>query len=122
MEMACVFRKPKLRRTLTTLDPGEFERLLAAFDVAWQAQRGERTHHGQSRRRWGGGFKGTFRGNREKLFFELFYFKCYPLQEVMAVLFGGSQGQVSHWVGVLAPLVNEALGPGLLCPPDALPI
>ena len=115
--MERVFRKPKLLRTLTTLDPGEFGRLLAAFDAAWQAQRGERTHEGQARRRkLGGGFKGTFKTSHEKLFFVLFYFKCYPLQEVMAVLFGLSQGQVSHWVGVLTPLVNAALSRELLLP------
>ena len=39
MNMERVFRKPKLLRTLTTLDPGEFERLLVVFDAAWQTQR-----------------------------------------------------------------------------------
>ena len=46
----------------------------------------------------------------------LFYFKRYPLQKVMAMLFGLSQGQVSHWVDVLTPLVNVALGQELLLP------
>ena len=32
------------------------------------------------------------------------------------MLFGVSQGQVSHWVGVLTPLVNAALGRELLLP------
>ena len=117
MDMERVFRKPKLLRTLTTLDPGEFERLLAAFDAAWQAQRTRRNYAGQKRQRAvGAGHPGTLPTTRAKLFFVLFYFKCYPLQEVMAVLFGLSQGQVSHWVGVLTPLVNEALGRELLLP------
>ena len=64
----------------------------------------------------GAGHQGTFSTAQAKLFFVLFYFKCYPLQEVMAVLFGVSQGQVSHWVGVLTPVVNEALGRELLLP------
>ena len=34
----------------------------------------------------------------------------------MALLFGLSQGQVSHWVGELTPLVNAALGRELLLP------
>ena len=46
----------------------------------------------------------------------LFYFKCYPLQEVMAFFFGLSQPRVSHWVGQLTPLVNAALGRELLLP------
>ena len=77
--MKRVFRKAKLLRTLTTLDPDEFERLLVAFEAAWQAQRGEHTHDGQARRRrLGGGFKGTLPTAQAKLFFVLFYFKCYP--------------------------------------------
>ena len=117
MDMERVFRKPKLLRTLTTLDAGEFERLLGAFEAAWQAQRSGRNYAGQTRQRAvGAGHRGTFATSRKKLFFVLFYFKCYPLQEVMAVLFGLSQGQVSHWVGVLTPLVNAALGRELLLP------
>ena len=117
MNMEPVFRKPKLLRTLTTLDLAEFERLAVAFDTVWQAKRDKRTFDGQERRRKrGGGYKGTFPTTHAKLFFVLFYFKCYPLQEVMALLFGLSQGQVSHWVGELTPLVNTALGRELLLP------
>ena len=117
MDIERVFRKAKLLRTLTTLGPGEFERLLVAFDAVWQDRRHGRNYAGQARQRQpGAGHKGTFATTRAKLFFVLFYFKCYPLQEVMAVLFGVSQGQVSHWVGVLTPLVNEALGRELLLP------
>ena len=117
MDIERVFRKPKLLRTLTTLDPGEFERLLVAFDAAWQSRRHGQNYAGQARQRQpGAGHKGKLATARAKLFFLLLYFKCYPLQEVMAVLFGVSQGQVSHWVGVLTPLVNEALGRELLLP------
>ena len=120
MDLERVFRKPKLLRSLTTLDAGEFERLVVAFEAAWQAERTERTFDGQARRRKvGGGDKSKLPGTREKLFFLLFYFKCYPLQEVMAVVFGLSQGQVSHWVGVLTPRVNAALGRELLLPARA---
>ena len=115
--MERVFRKPRLLRSLTTLDAGEFERLATAFEAIWQAQRQRRTFDGQDRRRAvGGGDKGKLPGTREKLFFLLFYFKCYPLQEVMGTFFGLSQGQVSHWVGVLTPMVNAALGRELLLP------
>ena len=117
MDIERVFRKPKLLRTLTTLDAGEFARLLAAFDAAWQAQRAGCNYAGQQRQRAvGAGHPGTLATSRAKLFFVLLYFMCYPLQEVIGVLFGLSQGQVSHWVGVLTPLVNAALGRELLLP------
>lgn len=117
MKMDVVFRKPRLLRALTTLDLGEFERLLAAFEIVWQERRAGSTHHGQTRQRQpGGGDKATLASPREKLFFILFYFKCYPLQEVMALFFGLSQPRVSHWVGELTALVNAALGRELLLP------
>ena len=78
MDMERVFRKPKLLRTLTSLDAGEFERLLAAFEVAWQAQRTERNYAGQTRQRAvGAGHQGTLPTAQAKLFFALFYCKCY---------------------------------------------
>ena len=88
MDTERIFHKPRLLRSLTTLDAAEFTRLAAALDAAWQAQRAEHTFDGQKRRRkLGGGDKATLASTPEKLFFLLFYFKCYPLQEVMGVLF-----------------------------------
>ncbi len=92
-----------------------------AFDTAWQAQRDERTFDGQERRRKrGGGHQGTFPSTRAKLFF-VFYCKCYLWQEVMALLFGLSQGQVSHWVGELDALDQRcSWAASGSCPPESL--
>ena len=120
--MERIFRKPKLLRTLTTLEVGEFERLLAAFDAVWQAQRRERTHDGQVRqRKLGGGFKGTLPTTRAKLFFVLFYCKCYPLQEVMAVLFGLSQGRSATGWACSRPWSTPRWGVNCSCPPGDPP-
>ena len=118
MDMAAVFRKPKLLRALLSLDAGEFERLLAAFEQSVQASRAEFNRFGEKRRRAPGatGNPGVLATPRARLFFVLFYFKCYPLQEVMGVLFGLSQPQVCLWVGRLTPLVNAALGRELVLP------
>ena len=116
--MEAVFRKPRLLRALTSLDAGEFSRLLAAFEQAVQTRRGQFNRFGQERQRAPGatGNPGALPTAKERLFFVLFYFKCYPLQEVMGVLFGLSQPQVCLWVGRLTPLVNAALGRELLLP------
>ena len=96
MDMEAVLRKPKLIRALTSLEAGEFARLLAAFEQSLQAVRQERNRFGEKRRRAPGatGNAGALPGAKARLFFVLFYFKCYPLQEVMGVLFGLSQPQV----------------------------
>lgn len=117
MDVERVLRSPRLLRSVTSLDRGEFERLLARFDELWQAQRGECTHEGQRRQRAvGAGAKGTLPDARSKLLFILLYFRLYPMQSVMGLLFGFSQQQASEWVGRLTPLVNQALGKELLLP------
>ena len=118
MDMEAVFRKPRLLRALTSLDAGEFARLLAAFEQEVQARRGRFNRFGQERQRAPGatGNAGVLSTSKARLFFVLFYFKCYPLQEVMGVLFGLSQPQVCLWIGRLTPLVNAALGRELVLP------
>ena len=116
--MDAVLRKPRLLRALTSLDAGEFTRLLAAFEQELQARRGQVNRFGQARQRAPGatGNAGALPTAKARLFFVLFYFKCYPLQEVMGVLFGVSQPQVCLWIGRLTPLVNAALGRELVLP------
>ena len=118
MDMEAVFRKPKLLRALTSLEAGEFARLLAAFEQESHTQRGRFNRFGQERQRAPGatGNPGVLPTAKARLFFVLFYFKCYPLQEVMGVLFGLSQPQVCLWIGRLTPLVNAALGRELVLP------
>ena len=118
MDMEAVFRKPRLLRALTSLDAGEFARLLVAFEQESQVRRGRFNRFGQERQRAPGatGNAGVLSTPKARLFFVLFYFKCYPLQEVMGVLFGLSQPQVCLWIGRLTPLVNAALGRELVLP------
>ena len=118
MDIEAVLRKPRLLRALTSVDAGEFARLLAAFEQVLQATRAEVNRFGQQRQRAYGatGNPGVLSTPTQRLFFVLFYFKCYPLQEVMGVLFGLSQPQVCLWVKRLTPLVNQALGAELLLP------
>ena len=116
--MEAVFRKPRLLRALTSLEAGEFAWLLAAFEQESQARRAEVNRFGEKRQRAPGatGNAGVLSTPKARLFFVLFYFKCYPLQEVMGVLFGLSQPQVCLWIGRLTPLVNAALGRELVLP------
>jgi len=62
------------------------------------------------KRRYGGGRKPRLTMMEDKLFFILFYFKVYPLQEVMALLFETSQGRVNEWIHQLSTVLQMALG------------
>ena len=117
MNMEAVFGKARLLRALTSLDRVEFARLEEGMDKLLAEQRTERRHDGLPRQRaFGAGGPGKLPTTRARLLFLLFYFKCYPLQEVIAFLFGMSQPQACEWIKKLTPLVNAVLGAELLLP------
>ena len=120
MNVERILRRPRLLRATTSLDQGEFARLLVAFEAAWtQATHGAQalTSRGTVRQRaLGAGSKGVLPTAADKLLFILFYFKGYPIQEVMGMFFGFSQQQASEWAGRLTPVLNAALGYEKLLP------
>jgi hypothetical protein len=103
--------KPRVLRAFTSLDREEFETLLHPFEQAWEAYVNHHLRHQQARkRRYGGGRKPHLLTIEDKLLFILFYFKVYPLQEVMAACFGMSQGRANEWIHKLSPILESALG------------
>jgi DDE superfamily endonuclease/Helix-turn-helix of DDE superfamily endonuclease len=102
---------PRVLRAFTSLDPEEFEILLIPFEKAWQDYIHRHYIHKKSRkRRYGGGRKPHLVAIEDKLLFILFYFKVYPLQEVIARIFGMSQGRANEWLYKLTPILETALG------------
>ena len=118
MNMDVVLRNRRLLRALTSLDRAEFVRLEMGLEMLLAAERLERRHDGQARQRafGAGGETSKLPTSAAKLLFILFYFKCYPLQEVMGLLFGMSQPQACEWIKKLTPLINMVLGRELLLP------
>ena len=118
MNMDAAFGKARLLRALTSLDRAEFARLEAGLEKLLAEERLARRHDGGVRQRafGAGGETSKLPTARAKLFFVLFYFKAYPLQEVMAWFFGMSQPQVCEWIKRLTPLVGTVLGRELLLP------
>ena len=87
---------PRVLRAFTGLDPSEFEKLLVPFAMAYHAYIYDQHVIKKARqRRYGGGRKPRLAAMEDKLFFILFYYKVYPLQEVLAFLFETSQGRVN---------------------------
>jgi len=102
---------PRALRAFTGLDQAEFEKLLTPFTIAYHAYMYD--HHVTKKvrkRRYGGGRKPRLAAMEDKLFFILFYFKVYPLQEVLALLFETSQGRVNEWIHQLSTVLQMALG------------
>lgn len=103
--------KPRDLVAATGLKQDEFETLLEAFEKAYgQAYPADRTVTGQARqRRKGAGNKGTLRRIDDKLLFILVYEKTYPLQTMLGLQFGISQGRVNEWIHRLTPILAQAL-------------
>lgn len=96
---------PKPLRTMTSLNKDEFEDLCDSFEEAWNKYKEDAGCHDESK----GGRKPVLGKIEEKLFFILFYIKLYPLQEVLAYLFGMSQSQANYWIHVLSQVLKIAL-------------
>jgi hypothetical protein len=103
--------KPRELLAATGLTHPEFEALLIAFSAAYEQQyRADQTVTGQARqRRKGGGNKGKLRPMEDKLLLILVYHKTYPLQTMLGLQFGISQGRVNEWLHRLTPVLQQAL-------------
>jgi len=96
---------------LTGLTVEEFEKLLLVFIRVYERKHPpDKTLKDKKRKRRVGGGRGSeIKSHEQKLLFTLVYHKSYPLQELMAVLFGMDQGQVNRWIHRLLPVVKDAL-------------
>jgi DDE superfamily endonuclease/Helix-turn-helix of DDE superfamily endonuclease len=105
-----VKNNPKLLLAMTSLTRAEFEQLLVPFQAAWEARVAQTAVPEQSRQcRAGAGRKPALRTVADKLLFILYYFKAYPLQEILAFEFGMSQGEACSWIATLSPVLKQAL-------------
>ncbi len=111
-------RKPKDLLAATGLTADEFEALLVVFAETYAAHTPEdQTVEGKPRqRRRGGGGKATLTTMDDKLLFILVYEKTYPLQTMLGLQFGLSQGRANIWIHRLLPVVRQALAQMKLTP------
>jgi hypothetical protein len=110
--------KPRELLAATSLKQDEFETLLVSFGKAYaQATPEHQTLTGQARqRRKGGGNKGKLWRLEDKLLLILVYEKTYPLQTMLGLQFGLSQGRVNEWIHRLMPILQTALSESGMSP------
>lgn len=104
----------RLLRALTGLNQKAFDELLPLFTAAWQAQL-----QAQVRQRAPGGGqadKARLSSMSEKLFYILFYFKCYPTFDVAGILFDFDRSQANRWMHRLQPVLETALARKMVLP------
>ena len=112
LDIRRVLKQGRLLRALTGLNRKAFEALLVAFIPLY-----EQSRQTQPRQRAvGGGRKARLLGTQEKLFFILFYFKCYPTFDLAGIVFDMHRSQAHDWMHRLQPILEETLGEKMVLP------
>lgn len=96
--------KPTTLVAMTSLNPTEFAELLQVFSATWESETGLAGKDPSK-----GGRPPAITAMADRLLFILFYLKTYPLQEVIAHLFGISQPQANAMIHQLSAVLNKTL-------------
>lgn len=104
----------RLLRALTGLNRKAFDALLPSFEQAYEASRNAAKP--VRKRARGGGRKARLSSIEAKLFYILFYFKCYPTFDLAGILFDLDRSQTHEWMHELQPVLEAALGQELVLP------
>jgi hypothetical protein len=102
-----ILAQDRLLRATTGLNRRAFETLLEKFEQVYFASADNREK--PRKRKSGGGRKARLQSIKEKLFYILFYFKCYPTFDLAAVLFDFDRSQANRWVHRLQPILEKVL-------------
>jgi hypothetical protein len=108
-------RSDRVLKALTGLSLFEFIDLTARFEAVL-AQQPSSTPASARQRQPGGGRKPRLATAEDKLFFILFYVKCYPTFYVAGVLFDVHRSQPQRWVQIWLPLLEQTLGEATALP------
>ncbi|MFM7449138.1 MAG: transposase family protein [Leptolyngbyaceae cyanobacterium] len=104
----------RLLRALTGLNRKAFDELCEVFAAVYEETL--QSDPKPRKRARGGGRKARLRSMESKLFFILFYFKCYPTFDVLSFLFELERGRANRWVHRLQGILEIALGKKMVLP------
>jgi len=108
IDLERALNQDRLLRALTGLNRKAFDALLPSFEEAYEASRDAIKPVRQRAR--GGGRKAKLNSIEAKLFYILFYFKCYPTFDLAGILFDLDRSQTHEWMHELQPILEGALG------------
>lgn len=112
LDVERALNQDRLLRALTGLNRQAFDALLETFSPVY-----EQTRQTQARQRAvGGGRKARLLTTQAKLFFILFYFKCYPTFDLAGLLFDIHRSQAHEWMHRLQPILEATLGQKMVLP------
>jgi hypothetical protein len=104
----------RLLRALTGLNRKAFDELCEIFGAVYQETL--QSDLKPRKRARGGERKARLGSMAAKLFFILFYFKCYPTFDVLSFLFDLERGRANRWMHRLQRILETALGKKMVLP------
>lgn len=112
MNIQRALQDERLMRAVIGMGKKEFFKLLKKFAPLANKIKYKRDR----KRKKGAGRKHTLKTAEQKLFYMLFYMKCYPTFDVAAFFFGVNKSQAKRWVDELRVLLEKALGKAMVLP------
>ena len=104
----------RIMRSLTGLDLSSFNALLSTFALV--LKKTTKRNSKATKRQMGGGRHHTLATPQEKLFYILFYMKCYPTYDLAGFIFEADRSQACRWVKELLPVLQGSLDWELVLP------
>jgi hypothetical protein len=116
MNIRRILKSPRIMSALTGTTPEEFKGLLPTFMQVWTQAKWDQHETYATERNIGGGRKGFLKTMEEKLFFILFYYKCYPTYDLLGVIFDCNRSNACRRQFELSVLLEKTLGKKLVLP------
>jgi hypothetical protein len=113
LDLNRVFKNDRLMRALTGMNLAAFDQLLESFSAAYEATE---PLSPKRQRAPGAGRKANLQEMEDKLFYVIFYFKCYPTFDLAGILFDFDRSQAHRWLHRLQPILEAALDKELMLP------
>jgi hypothetical protein len=108
-------RSNRLMLALTGVTPQEFENLIPAFSQSWIEEK-RKQHRKAKERKIGAGRKGFLKSIETKLFYTLFYHKCYPTYDLASLIFNCNRSNACRRQFELSKVLEKTLGRKLVLP------
>ncbi len=109
-------RSQRTIRSLTGLERQEFDALTSSFNEAYTQHKPLWSKVRNRKRQSGAGKRPSLRTAEDKQLFILVYFKAYPTQDLLSLLFGCTQSWACTWIHRLTLVLETALGKKLQLP------
>jgi ribosome-associated translation inhibitor RaiA len=116
MNIKTAFKSNRLMKSLTGMTINEINNLTVTFTHIFETNRQINHKKNKKQRQLGGGRKHKLSTTLEKLFFILFYIKCYPTFDLAGFYFDVNRSQTLRWTQALLPILEQTLGHNIVLP------